>query len=70
MQQVESQVKTQSQYYTLDLWRKCPPLVFFVLTCVISILLYVNNVYLHSRRPEERGEERGTDPPPSLTQNL
>ena len=41
----------------LDVWRKCPPLV--LLTRVISILLYVNDVYLHSRAVrEERGEER------------
>jgi len=50
------------------LWRKCPPLV--LLTCVISILLYVNNVYLHSRavreeRRERRGERRGERNGPS-----
>jgi len=57
-------------WFTEVLWRKCPPLV--LLTCVISILLYVNNVYLYSRavreqrreEREERGEERGTGPPP------
>ena len=58
-------VRKQAITTELDIimWRKCPPLV--LLTCVISILLYVNNVYLHSRavkedrRGEERGEKRG-----------
>jgi len=47
--------------FRIELWRKCPPLVFVVLTCVISILLYVNNVYLHTRavREEKRRERRG-----------
>ena len=30
----------------------------FLLTSVISILLYIINVYLYSRRPEDRREER------------
>jgi len=42
---------------------------------VNNILLYVNNVYLHSRaareeRGEKRGEERGTGPPPPRTRKL
>ena len=44
---------------------------FFVLTSVISILLYIFNVYLYSRRPgEERGEERGTGPPPPHSESI
>ena len=61
----------------VSVWQKCPPLV--LLTRVISILLYVNNVYLHSRavreerreeRGEKRGEERGTGPPLPRTRKL
>ena len=48
----------------VTVWRKCPPLV--LLTRVISILLYVNNVYLHSRavREERRGERNGPSSSP------
>jgi len=48
---------TAVQKLFVVVWRKCPPLVF-LLTSVISIVLYIINVYLCSRRPEERREER------------
>jgi len=37
-----------------------------LLTSVISILLYIINVYLYSRRPEDRREERALPPPSAL----
>ena len=70
MSEEEEEEEENRYMVSIELWRKCPPLVF--ITRVISILLYVNNVYLHSRavrrgeerreeRREERGEERGEE---------